>query len=177
MNCSNINSNYKSSASGIVPSRMVTSPDGQHLYSKDGKVLFYMREEYIGKGGYGSVYVYSGTSDGEVDRDMKFAIKTLNPVNFSRKKTFKSEELKRLQLIKAGVPLSMEQMESKVIDRSNIYWYKSARPEKYIALVEYLNVMREIELAMCINLFGLNPFGEFISDEGLQGKFKTKMYI
>lgn len=151
--------------------RFVSSHDEQHIYSADGAEMLYERNEFIGKGSYGSVFVCSSTSD---SRAARFALKKLEAEKFDRKRNFKDQELARYKLIKEGIPLTQDQFERKIIDRSNIFWYKSPRLGlyKYIALVEYIGVKREVELAMCINLFGLQPFGEFISDEGLQGKAK-----
>jgi serine/threonine protein kinase len=135
--------------------RQVDKYDGQNIF-QCGKIVYELGN-YLGGGSSGSVYQ---AFDPSWNSEKSVAIKILNPLGY---KNLIIGNINQCSVAAKGFPLSSEQVSGKTIMTSqNVWWLLHPQTRQLFAAFEdpqRNNLLRELPLTKCIEIWGLNPLG------------------
>mmetsp|Transcript_23150 Transcript_23150/g.23801 ORF Transcript_23150/g.23801 Transcript_23150/m.23801 type:complete len:739 (-) Transcript_23150:467-2683(-) len=137
--------------------RIVSKYDGQGIYLSNNQQIYELGN-YLGGGASGSVYQASDITIPINEKQV--AIKILNPVGF---KLFPNNQINKCEVIRKGLPLTIEQHQGKnVMISDNIWWLYHTASRQILAAYEdpRTGQLKELTLPKCVEVWGFTPFGE-----------------
>lgn len=144
-----------------IINRQVDKYDGQRIFVQNE--VAYELSNYLGGGASGAVYQ---ACDPNGNSNKELAIKILSPIGY---KTWPVTVVtNKCVLAQKGMPLNQDQLSGKAsLTEENVWWLYNISMKTVIGAYEDPlrgRQLRELTLTRCVEIWGLNPLGEQLSE-------------